>query len=236
MQVSDGAETVLSPARADALWVEGDQLLLLGGTYGTQLFSLPVTGGTPTLIADGTAGRTELGIGQLGSHLPTAIDFFFAESSRTQFHRPHHRVARAPHRRAAHGDRPLHRAAGIRRQRAALPGRRPGARRTGPGRQLGRRQGRSPRRRIPANPGGARGRQRARRHRLRGRRRARRLLVGTDARTSTRPWADQLVISPADGGAVRPVWSHDASVLLPLACLARRRRWAGAGRRPVFQG
>ena len=88
VQVSDGAQAVLSPARADAIWVEGDQLLLLGGTYGTQLFSLPVTGGTPTLIADGTAGRTELGIGQLGSHLPTAIDFFFAESSRVSFTDP----------------------------------------------------------------------------------------------------------------------------------------------------
>ena len=82
MAASDGAETVLSTARADALWVEGDQLLLLGGAAGTQLLSMPVTGGTPALIADGTAGRTVVGIGQLGSHLPTATDFFFAESSR----------------------------------------------------------------------------------------------------------------------------------------------------------
>jgi hypothetical protein len=82
VQVSDGAQTLLSPTRAGAIWVEGDQLLLLGGTYGTQLLSLPLTGGTPALVADGTAGRTELGIGQLGTHLPTATDFFFAESSR----------------------------------------------------------------------------------------------------------------------------------------------------------
>jgi len=88
VQVSDGAQTILSPARADALWVEGDQLLLLGGAAGTQLLGLPLTGGTPALIADGTAGRTEVGIGQLGSHLPTATDFFFAESSRTSFTDP----------------------------------------------------------------------------------------------------------------------------------------------------
>ena len=87
--VADGAEeTILSTARADALWVEGDQLLLLGGAAGTQLLGMPVTGGTPALIADGTAGRTEVGIGQLGSHLPTATDFFFAESSRTSFSTP----------------------------------------------------------------------------------------------------------------------------------------------------
>jgi hypothetical protein len=88
LQLSDGAETLLSPARAGAIWVEGDQLLLLGGTYGIQLFSSPLTGGTPALIADGTAGRTEVGIGQLGSHLPTATDFFFAESSRGSFTGP----------------------------------------------------------------------------------------------------------------------------------------------------
>jgi len=87
--VSDGGETILSPlARADALWVEGDQLLLLGGAAGSQLLGMPVTGGTPALIADGTAGRTEVGIGQLGSHLPTATDFFFAESSRARFTDP----------------------------------------------------------------------------------------------------------------------------------------------------
>jgi hypothetical protein len=86
--VSDGAETLLSPARADALWVEEDQLLLLGGAAGTQLLGMPLTGGTPALIADGTAGRTEVGIGQLGSHLPTATDFFFAESSRARLTDP----------------------------------------------------------------------------------------------------------------------------------------------------
>lgn len=88
VQVSDGAKTVLSPTSASALWIEGDQLLLLGGTYGTQLFSLPITGGTPTLIADGTAGRTELGSGQANTHLPTATDFFFAEANRFGFTEP----------------------------------------------------------------------------------------------------------------------------------------------------
>jgi hypothetical protein len=90
-----GAETVLTPTRASAVWVEGDHLLMNGGTYGSQLYSLPATGGTPALIVDGTAGRTELGIGQLHTYLPTATDFFWAESGRTSFRDPS-TVWRAP--------------------------------------------------------------------------------------------------------------------------------------------
>jgi len=38
MAVSDSSETILSTARAEALWVEGDHLLLNGGAHGTQFF------------------------------------------------------------------------------------------------------------------------------------------------------------------------------------------------------
>ena len=88
MAVSDSSETILSTARAEALWVEGDHLLLNGGAHGTQFFSVPLTGGTPALVTDGTAGRTELGIGQLHTFLQTSTDFFFAESSRVSFTGP----------------------------------------------------------------------------------------------------------------------------------------------------
>jgi hypothetical protein len=88
MPAGGGAETVLTPTFASAVWVEGDHLLMNDRTDGSQLYSLPATGGTPALIVDGTAGRTELGIGQLPSYLPTATDFFWAESSRTSLRDP----------------------------------------------------------------------------------------------------------------------------------------------------
>jgi len=88
LPAAGGAETVLTPTRASAVWLEGDHLLMNGGTHGSQLYSLPATGGTPALIVDGTAGRAELGISQLRTYLPTATDFFWAESSRTSFRDP----------------------------------------------------------------------------------------------------------------------------------------------------
>jgi hypothetical protein len=85
---SGGAETVLSPAVASGVWVEGDHLILSGGQLGTQFHSLPLTGGTPALLVDGAAGRADSGIVQLHARLPTATDFFWAESSRLGLREP----------------------------------------------------------------------------------------------------------------------------------------------------
>ncbi len=203
--VSDGTETVLSTARADALWVEGDQLLLLGGAAGTQLLGMPVTGGTPALIADGTAGRTVVGIGQFGSHLPTATDFFFAESSRISLTDPT-TVWRAPRTAAppteiarftelqASGDAALHFHGVALAPEGLVLGSDWGVGKVVP------LDGGSPRTlAVPAVVNvvtdvdfvavDARG-------------------VYWSARTRrNEPLAEELVISPVDGGAVRPVWS-----------------------------
>jgi hypothetical protein len=81
LSVSSGQETVLAPVFASVIWLEGDHLLLTGGGSGIQYFSLPLTGGTPVLVTDGQVGRSELGIGQIPSHIVTPTDFFWAESS-----------------------------------------------------------------------------------------------------------------------------------------------------------
>ena len=206
VQVSDGGETILSPALADALWVEGDQLLLLGGAAGTQLLAMPLTGGTPALIADGTAGRTEVGIGQLGSHLPTATDFFFAESSRVSFLDPT-TVWRAPRTGGppteiarftelqASGDAALHFHGVALAPEGLVLGSDWGVGKVVP------LDGGSPRTlTVPAGANvitdvdfvavDARG-----------------VYWSVRTRRTVEPLAEELVISPVDGGAIRPIWS-----------------------------
>jgi hypothetical protein len=75
---TDGGPTVdVAPVFSRDLWVEGDNLVYTGGPLGNQLFSVPVTGGTPTLVLDGGAGRTEPLLALLT--VLTASDFFWTE-------------------------------------------------------------------------------------------------------------------------------------------------------------
>ena len=63
----------------DDLWLEGDQLLFTDGELGHQVYSVPVSGGTPQLIMDGAAGRTDVEWPAAFAITPT--DIFWVEGS-----------------------------------------------------------------------------------------------------------------------------------------------------------
>lgn len=69
----------LAPVVTNELWVEDDHLLFTQGTPANQIFSVPLTGGTPQLVLDGGAGRTTPG--NVLAHAFTATDFYWTEMS-----------------------------------------------------------------------------------------------------------------------------------------------------------
>ncbi len=69
--------TVLAPVASLELWMEGDHLLFSGGSEGSQIYTLPLAGGTPQLLLDGAAGRS--GVGAATAHAFTAMDFYWIE-------------------------------------------------------------------------------------------------------------------------------------------------------------
>ena len=71
--------TPLSSMSSLELWIEGDHLFFSGGAQATQIWSLPLAGGTAQLIADGGAGRTNVGISL--HHAFTDTDFIWTEQS-----------------------------------------------------------------------------------------------------------------------------------------------------------
>jgi len=65
------------PTYGSELWVDGDQLIVSSGNYGTQFFSVPFAGGTPSLIVDGASGRSDPGSALVYALTPT--DFHWLE-------------------------------------------------------------------------------------------------------------------------------------------------------------
>src|SRR5579863_1508459 len=51
----------LASVVTNELWIEGDHLLLSQGNLANQIYSVPLSGGTPQLVLDGGAGRTSPG-------------------------------------------------------------------------------------------------------------------------------------------------------------------------------
>jgi hypothetical protein len=74
-----GAPTTLAAVVANELWIEDDHLLFSQGTPANQIFSVPLSGGTPQLVLDGGAGRTSPG--NVLAHAFTATDFYWTETS-----------------------------------------------------------------------------------------------------------------------------------------------------------
>jgi len=77
LPVTGGPATTIATGPFEELWVEGDRLLVAGGGQGTQFFDVPISGGTPTLLLDGSAGRTDAGYQT--AYAVTATDFFWLE-------------------------------------------------------------------------------------------------------------------------------------------------------------
>jgi len=72
-----GQPMPLSAVTSLELWIEGDHLVFPGASQPTQMWSLPLAGGTPQLLADGGAGRTNVGIAL--HHAFNDSDFFWTE-------------------------------------------------------------------------------------------------------------------------------------------------------------
>jgi hypothetical protein len=71
----------LASVATNELWIEDDHLLFSQGTPANQIFSVPLAGGTPQLVLDGGAGRTNPG--DVLAHAFTATDFYWTETSPT---------------------------------------------------------------------------------------------------------------------------------------------------------
>ncbi len=74
-----GAGTTLATGYMPELWLDGDQLIYTGGDRGNLIYSVPVAGGSPTLLLDSAAGRSTSGIAL--HHDFNATDFYWAEDS-----------------------------------------------------------------------------------------------------------------------------------------------------------
>ena len=75
---TDGsAPTVLASVSTTELWIEGTNLLFAQGNLDNQIYVLPLTGGTPQLLLDGGAGRTNPGYA--AAHAFNATDFYWTE-------------------------------------------------------------------------------------------------------------------------------------------------------------
>jgi hypothetical protein len=81
-----GAVTNLAPYFARELWIEGDHIFFTSGNYNDQFFRVPVNGGTPELLLEGGAGRTERGAALL--HLHTRDELFWSETSPVNIDHP----------------------------------------------------------------------------------------------------------------------------------------------------
>ena len=79
LPTNGGPPATLAPGVTNELWVEDDHLLFTQGTPANQVFSVPLTGGTPQLVLDGGAGRTTPG--NVLAHAFTATDFYWTEMS-----------------------------------------------------------------------------------------------------------------------------------------------------------
>ena len=78
---SGGPPATLASVTTNELWIEGDHLLFSQGNPANQIYSVPLAGGTPQLVLDGGAGRTNAG--PVRAHAFTATDFYWTEMSAT---------------------------------------------------------------------------------------------------------------------------------------------------------
>ena len=81
LPTNGGPPVTLASVVTNELWIEGDHLLFSQGTPANQIYSLPLSGGTPQLVLDGGAGRTSPA--NVLAHAFTATDFYWTEMSRT---------------------------------------------------------------------------------------------------------------------------------------------------------
>jgi hypothetical protein len=72
-----GGATTLAPVAAQQLWVEGSQILFTQVSNERQVFSVPATGGTPQIVLDTSAGRTDSGYPLV--HGLSGIDYYWIE-------------------------------------------------------------------------------------------------------------------------------------------------------------
>jgi hypothetical protein len=72
-----GGATTLAPVAAQQLWVEGSQILFTQVANERQVFSVPATGGTPQMVLDTSAGRTDSGYPIV--HGLSGIDYYWIE-------------------------------------------------------------------------------------------------------------------------------------------------------------
>ena len=72
-----GSATTLAPVAAQQLWVEGSQILFTQVSNERQVFSVPATGGTPQMVLDTSAGRTDSGYPIV--HGLSGIDYYWIE-------------------------------------------------------------------------------------------------------------------------------------------------------------
>ncbi len=81
LPTNGGPPATLAPLVTNELWLEGDHLLLSQGNPANQIYSVPLSGGTPQLVLDGGAGRTSPG--PVLAHAFAATDFYWTEISAT---------------------------------------------------------------------------------------------------------------------------------------------------------
>lgn len=79
LTTSGGAGTILGTDFAPELWLEADQLVYTGGNTGNLVSSLPVAGGSPTVLLDSAANRPTSGI--VLHHAFNATDFYWTEET-----------------------------------------------------------------------------------------------------------------------------------------------------------
>ena len=72
-----GNATTLASVAAQQLWAEGSQILFTQVSNERQVFSVPATGGTPQMILDTSAGRTDSGYPLV--HDLGGVDYYWIE-------------------------------------------------------------------------------------------------------------------------------------------------------------
>ena len=68
------------PTSTTELWIEGTNLLFSQGALNNQIYSVPLSGGTPELLLDGGASRPNPGFA--GQHAFNATDFYWLEGTK----------------------------------------------------------------------------------------------------------------------------------------------------------
>jgi len=81
LPTNGGPPATLASIVTNELWIEEDHLLFSQGTPANQIYSVPLSGGTPQLVLDGGVGRTSPG--NVLAHAFTATDFYWTEMSPT---------------------------------------------------------------------------------------------------------------------------------------------------------